>query len=108
MFKLPVSLAFCSSYFLILPGVDSSKFESVLKFFLFLFSFLSLASMWDEIIFSMNSRVVAATHRTPSDIVTLISLLMVSSLTKPSEIVKNLFLLRLAPRTKIFKSRNAY
>ena len=38
---------------------------------------------------------------------TMTSLLMVSSLTKSSEIVKNLFLLRLAPRTNIFKSGNA-
>ena len=36
------------------------------------------------------------------------SLLMVSSLTKSPGIVKNLFLLKLAPRTKIFKSWNAW
>ena len=36
------------------------------------------------------------------------SLLMVSSLTTSSGIAKNVFLLRLAPRTKIFKSVNAW
>ena len=45
LFKLPISPAICFPCFLISSGVDSLKFESVLKFILFLNSFLSLASM---------------------------------------------------------------
>ena len=107
MFKLPIRPAIYSSCFLISLGVDSLKFESVLKFIFFLNYFLSLASMWE---FRMKSFSASKEVLYPPIIVpalTLTSLLIVSSLTKSLGIVENLLPLRLAPRTKIFKSEKA-
>ena len=61
--------------------------------------------VYDEIIFRINSSTVATTIGRP---LTLTSLLIVSSFTRSSGIVKNLSLLRLAQGTKIFKSGNTW
>ena len=80
----------------------------ILKIQLFLNSFLSLASMWEFRMKSFSASVEVLWPPLVGSPLTMSSLLMGSSLTKSLGIVKNLFLLRLAPRTKIFKSGNAW